>query len=268
MEILKPEAFFNLDSYRFRDVFSGCRYVWEALAKISAFALEQALYSPISSLDCFGLPLPRTVLLWQGAIRRDGFKLLGGDVAKGKFRVQIDGKETSDAVVLYAGSVLMDDQIALGRGTVVEPGALIKGPTVIGEFTEVRQGAYVRGKCIVGDRCVVGHTTEMKGSIMLDDAKAGHFAYLGDSILGARANLGAGTKLANLKIGGQEVRIKVQGEILGTGLRKFGAVLGDDVEIGCNAVTNPGTLLGKSSVVFPLASVHAGIYEPGSIVRP
>ncbi|NLI81274.1 MAG: hypothetical protein GX443_06245 [Deltaproteobacteria bacterium] len=149
----------------------------------------------------------------------------------------------------------------------VEPGALIKGPTLIGANTEIRQGAYIRGKCVIGDGCVVGHTTEMKSSIMLNGAKAGHFAYIGDSILGNGTNLGAGTKLANLRIKPGTVRVKVEGVFIDSGLRKFGAVVGDGVEIGCNSVTNPGTLLGKSCMVFPLTLVPAGYHEPHSIIR-
>ncbi len=267
MEYLKPEAFFDLESFRRRDLFAGCRYVWQAIGKLSAFTGERAASGNVGQISCFGAPLPQTVVLWKSRIWKDGFQILGGDVTKGTFRVRIAGEETSEAVVLYAGCVLMDERIVLGQGSVVEPGALLKGPTIVGEYTEVRQGAYVRGKCVIGDRCIVGHTTEIKSSVMLDGAKAGHFAYIGDSILGGLSNLGAGTKLANLKIGGAEISIRVDGGNIDTGMRKLGAVLGDEVEIGCNAVTNPGTLLGKGSVVFPLASVRSGCHKPSSILR-
>jgi acetyltransferase-like isoleucine patch superfamily enzyme len=267
MDFLRPEAFFDLESFRYRDLFSGCRYVWEALGNISTFTRERTIPGALGDVNVFGRPLPKTLVLWRGRVWDEGFELLGGDVTKGAFRVRIQGEETTEGVVLYAGSVLMDGQICLGAGSVVEPGALIKGPTLIGAYTEVRQGAYMRGKCIVGDRCVVGHTTEMKGSVMLDGAKAGHFAYIGDSILGRLSNLGAGTKLANLKIGGSEVSVRVQDELIGTGLRKFGAILGDNVELGCNSVTNPGTLIGKGSIVFPLTSVRACYYDPDSVIH-
>lgn len=267
MDFLRAKAFFDLDSFEHRDIFAGCRYVWQALANISPY-LKDHLKGNVAALDCFAQPLPKTVVLWRGRIWHEGFDLLGGDVTKGTFRLKVAGEETTEAAVLFAGSVLWDDQVYLGPGAVVEPGALIKGPTIIGSHTEVRQGAYIRGKCIVGDRCVVGHTTEMKASVMLNDAKAGHFAYIGDSILGGSSNLGAGTKLANLKIKGDSVRIRIAGELIDTGLRKFGAIMGDGVEIGCNAVTNPGTLLGKGCRVFPLTSVRAAYYEPESVLRP
>lgn len=267
MDVLKPEAFFDLESFEHRDIFSGCTYVWQALGMISHH-LDRHLIGNVSGLGRFREPLVRTLVLWNGEILDEGFEFLDGDVTKGTFRLNIGGEVTSDAVVLFAGAILWDDRIHLGPGTVVEPGALIKGPTCIGSHTEVRQGAYIRGKCIVGSRCVVGHTTEMKSSVMLDGAKAGHFAYIGDSILGGESNLGAGTKLANLKIVEGNVRIRMDSLNIDTGLRKFGAILGDGVEIGCNAVTNPGTLLGKKAMVCPAMSVPGGYHGPNSLLRP
>jgi UDP-N-acetylglucosamine diphosphorylase / glucose-1-phosphate thymidylyltransferase / UDP-N-acetylgalactosamine diphosphorylase / glucosamine-1-phosphate N-acetyltransferase / galactosamine-1-phosphate N-acetyltransferase len=263
LEFLKAEAFFNIESFDHSSIFGNCDFVWEGLRNIVPY-LKQHLQGNVEAVDCFRRPLPRTMVLWEGRVWREGFEFLGGDVTKGTFRIRIRGEEVSGAVVLYAGSVLWDDLICLGAGSVVEPGALIQGPTIIGSHTEVRQGAYVRGNCIIGNGCVVGHTTEIKASIMLNDAKAGHFAYIGDSILGNWTNLGAGTKLANLKIKPGSVRVRVAADSIDTGLRKFGAVLGDHVEIGCNAVTNPGTLLGKGCMVFPVTSVPSGYHEPQS----
>jgi UDP-N-acetylglucosamine diphosphorylase / glucose-1-phosphate thymidylyltransferase / UDP-N-acetylgalactosamine diphosphorylase / glucosamine-1-phosphate N-acetyltransferase / galactosamine-1-phosphate N-acetyltransferase len=263
---LKPASFFDFGAFAHSALFDNCHYAWDGLRNIKGY-LKQHLQENASAVDCFQHPLPHTVVLWQGRVWREGFELLGGDVTKGAFRLQIEGEEIGGAVVLYAGSILWDRQIFLGPGSVVEPGALIQGPTIIGAHTEVRQGAYVRGNCIIGDRCVVGHTTEITASIMLNDAKAGHFAYIGDSILGNATNLGAGTKLANLKIKTGTVRVKCGSDSLDTGLRKFGAVLGDHVEIGCNAVTNPGTVLGRGCLVFPVTSVPSGYHEPESIVR-
>lgn len=266
MDFLEPEAFFELASFAHRDLFAGCKYVWDALGKIPGY-LEQHLGANVAAVKCFKRPLPATVVLWRGKAFLDGFEILGGDTTKGGFRVTIEGEETTEAAVLWAGSVLWDDSVFIGAGAVVEPGALVKGPTIIGPHTEVRQGAYVRGKCIVGARCIVGHTTEMKSSVMLDGAKAGHFAYIGDSVIGGEANLGAGTKLANLKIGEQTIRVMAHGTRIVTNLRKFGAILGDHVETGCNSVTNPGTVLGRSCQVFPLTSVRAGYYEPNFVIR-
>jgi NDP-sugar pyrophosphorylase family protein len=164
------------------------------------------------------------------------------------------------------GSYLLGDRIFIGPGSVVEPGVVIKGPAYIGSNTLVRHGAYVRERVLVGDNCVVGHATEIKDSIMLDGAHAAHFAYVGDSILGNKVNLGAGTKLANLKLDGSNVKVSVGGQLFDTGLRKFGAIVGDRVQIGCNAVSNPGTMLAPDSMVYALASPR-GYYPNGSVVK-
>lgn len=157
---------------------------------------------------------------------------------------------------LSPGAYLVNpEQISIGAGTVVEPGAYIKGPCVIGRDCQIRHGAYIRGDVLIGDNCVVGHTTEVKHSIFLNRAQAAHFAYVGDSILGNKCNLGAGCKCANLKLDGQEVHVRSATQRTPTGLRKFGAVIGDGVQIGCNCVTNPGTLIGKNAVCLPCTSV-------------
>lgn len=156
--------------------------------------------------------------------------------------------------------------ISIGEGTVLEPGAYIKGPFVIGKNSTIRHGAYIRGNVIAGDQCVIGHDTEVKNSIFLNKTQAAHFAYVGDCILGNHVNLGAGTKCANLKLDNQTVFVQFQGEKISTGLRKFGAILGDDVQLGCNSVTNPGTLLGKRVLCYPC--VNIGGFIPGDhIIR-
>ena len=166
-----------------------------------------------------------------------------------------------------AGAVLVGSQIQIGKGVQIETGAYVKGPTVLGDRTDVRQGAYIRGYCLTGSGAVVGHVTEMKHSIMLDEAKAGHFAYLGDSILGNKVNLGAGTKLANLRFTGGTIKVKTTEGALDTGLRKMGAILGDLAQTGCNSVTNPGTVLGRKSLVMPNCTVPSGYHADSSLIR-
>lgn len=152
------------------------------------------------------------------------------------------------------------ERVQLGEGCVVEPGAMVKGPAIIGPGTIIRQGAYIREYVLIGAGCVVGHATEVKGSILLDGAQAPHFNYVGDSILGRRCNLGAGTKLSNLKNDGTEVAVRgPDGRAAQTGLRKLGAIIGDGVTTGCNAVTSPGTLIG------PYASVYANAVVRGFV---
>lgn len=144
--------------------------------------------------------------------------------------------------------------ISIGKGTVIEPFTYIKGPCIIGKNCSIRQGAYIRGNLIAGDDCVIGHCSEVKNSIMLNHSKAPHFAYLGDSVLGNEVNLGAGVKCANLKFDNKEIIIHHAGLHYATGLRKFGAIIGDRSQLGCNSVTNPGTILGKDCFLFPCAN--------------
>lgn len=154
------------------------------------------------------------------------------------------------------------DLISLGEGTVVEPGAYVEGPCILGKGCTVRHGAYVRGNLIAGNGCVIGHATEVKNTIFLNGAKAAHFAYLGDSILGNDVNLGAGVKCANLRFDGKEVKLEGRA----TGRRKFGAMIGDRAQVGCNCVTLPGTLMGKEALAYP-AIAFGGVIPAGTRVR-
>lgn len=156
--------------------------------------------------------------------------------------------------------------ISIGKGTVVEPGALIKGPCIIGENCEIRHGAYIRGYVVAGNECVIGHDTEIKRSILLNGVCAGHFNYVGDSILGNMANLGAGVKCANLRLDHDSVTIIFHGEKIATELLKFGAVIGDGAQLGCNCVTNPGTIIGKKAFCHPCINVN-GYIPPYARVR-
>ena len=160
----------------------------------------------------------------------------------------------------------VEDNVYIGQNTVVEPGVVIKGPTIIGENCELRAGAYIRGNVLVGDRVVVGHTTELKQCLLFDQVEVPHFSYVGDSILGWKAHLGAGVKISNLKVNRTPVVVKIEQQRYETGLIKFGAIVGDQVEIGCNSVLNPGTLIGKRSLVYANLSL-LGYYPPNSIVK-
>lgn len=150
-------------------------------------------------------------------------------------------------------SAVIEGRVYVSRDAVIEPGAYVQGPCFIGPGAEVRHCAYVRGNVYVGARAVVGHTSEIKGSVLLDEAKAAHFAYVGDSFLGRHVNLGAGTKLANLKLKGDEVRFRhpATGKPVASGLRKFGAVLGDNAQTGCNSVLSPGTIMMPGATILP-----------------
>jgi len=158
------------------------------------------------------------------------------------------------------------ETISIGKGTIIEPGVFIQGPCLIGENCEIRHGAYIRGFALVGDRCLIGHCSELKFSILLDDVCASHFNYVGDSILGNRVNLGAGVKLANLRLDNQNVQIVDQGKKIPTNLKKMGAILGDGVQLGCNTVANPGTVVGKGAFCHPCITVN-GYIPPQAKVR-
>jgi len=157
------------------------------------------------------------------------------------------------------------DLISIGAGTLIEPGVLIQGPCVIGSNCIIRQGAYIRANTILGDHVVIGHTAEIKGSIILDRAAATHFVYVGDSIVGNDVNLGAGVKCANLRLDRREVRVLWENVPVQTGLKKLGAIIGDKVQIGCNSVLNPGTLVGKNTACHPLVTL-SGTIAAGSMV--
>lgn len=142
----------------------------------------------------------------------------------------------------------------------IEVGAHLIGPCYIGPKAEIRHGAYVRAYSWICSEAVVGHSSETKHCVLLPGAKAPHFNYVGDSVLGKGVNLGAGTKISNLRNDGGEVQLRVNGQRIGSGLRKFGAILGEGCQLGCNSVTNPGVILGCNSIVWPnitVTGVHA-----------
>ena len=165
------------------------------------------------------------------------------------------------------GVHVLGGPIAIGPSCRIEPGAVLCGPLVVGEGSEIRTGAYLRGRVILGRGCVVGAHSEVKGSILLDGAHAPHQNYVGDSILGARVNLGAGTILSNVKNVGREIVVRHRDATVSTGLRKLGAILGDDCRTGCNAVLNPGTFMGPGCVVYPNATLRSGFYPPRTLVK-
>ena len=226
--MLEPSAFFDLDGVTHRRLFDGRAHVWDALPGLAAY------------LDAW--------------LAEHGARLLGS-VAPGAF---------------------VGPDVHVAEGAVVEAGAYIAGPAVIGPHSEVRHGAYIAGTVLVGAGCVVGHATELKRSVLLDGAMAPHFAYVGDSILGRRVNLGAGTILSNLPmpsladaLAGRApaIRIVVEGTAYDTGLGKFGAILGDDAQTGCNTVTNPGCLIGPRTLTYPGVVLGKGYHPADRIIK-
>ena len=158
------------------------------------------------------------------------------------------------------------ENIWIAKSAKVAPTASITGPCIIGENTEVRHCAFIRGNALIGDNCVVGNSTELKNVVLIGKVQVPHYNYVGDSILGYGSHMGAGSITSNVKSDKTLVTVKVGNERLETGLKKFGAILGDFVEVGCGSVLNPGTIIGNNSNIYPLSSVR-GYVPPKSIYK-
>ena len=232
--MLKPTDFFDLSNLEteFPGLFEDIEQVWELLNRIEPYLEETLLQQP-----------------------------------------GIHG-------VIEEGAVLVNpDKIYIGPGARVEAGAYIAGPTYLGPNCRVRQGAYIRGAVIAGEGSLLGHASEFKNALLLPGSAAPHFAYVGDSVLGRGVNLGAGTKLSNVGVLsdklkaklGQRPSIKVPlpgfDEPVDTGLAKLGAILGDDVKVGCNAVLNPGCLVGPRTLVYSNVALPKGYWPADKIIK-
>ena len=159
------------------------------------------------------------------------------------------------------------------RTAVVAPTAFLGAPCIIGAETEVRHCAFIRGSALVGKNCVVGNSVELKNVIIFDNVQTPHYNYVGDSILGYKSHMGAGSLTSNVKSDKTLVKVKDGDEVIETGLKKMGAMLGDHVEVGCNSVLNPGTVIGRNTNIYPLSSVRGvipsdSIYKTGGVVVP
>ena len=149
-----------------------------------------------------------------------------------------------------------EGNIWIAKSAKIYPNATIIGPCIIDEDTEVRPGAFIRGNAIVGKKCVVGNSTELKNVILFNNVQVPHYNYVGDSVLGFKSHMGAGAVTSNVKSDKTLVVVRNKDERIETGLKKFGAMLGDEVEVGCNSVLNPGTVIGRHSNVYPTSSVR------------
>lgn len=229
----------------------GCRFPWEAVKGISQYIIK-----------------------WLEECDTEPSYMVGwGSLESGtKNRFLYIEKNVNLEKALF----LKKEGIFIGKETVLEPNVFINSSTIIGDNSEIRHGAYLRGNIIIGGHTVVGHTTEIKNSIFMNHSAAGHFSYIGDSIIGNYVNLGAGTKLANLEfrtLGEKRerkkrtIKLRYGKQIIDTKMTKLGAIIGDGGELGCNSVTSPGVILGKNSTVYPTVNVRKGIYLPKSKIR-
>lgn len=158
------------------------------------------------------------------------------------------------------------ENIWIAKSAKVASTAFIAGPCIIGENSEVRHCAFIRGNAFVGNNCVVGNSTELKNVVLIEKVQVPHYNYVGDSVLGTGSHLGAGAITSNVKSDKTLVKVKLGDEVIETGLKKFGAMVGDGVEVGCGSVLNPGTVIGKNSNVYPLSSVR-GVVPQNSIYK-
>ena len=182
-------------------------------------------------------------------------------------------------LILSLGPALGEDyeerapQVWVHKTATVAPTAFLGAPCIIGPDTEVRHCAFIRGSALVGASCVVGNSVELKNVILFDNVQTPHYNYVGDSILGYRSHMGAGSITSNVKSDKTPVVVKNGGEAMETGRKKFGAMLGDCVEVGCNSVLNPGTVIGRRSNVYPVSCVRGvipadSIYKTGGVIVP
>ncbi|MDO4489146.1 MAG: UDP-N-acetylglucosamine pyrophosphorylase [Eubacteriales bacterium] len=168
--------------------------------------------------------------------------------------------------VLELGATLNQDEydhpaedVWIHKSATVFPSAYIKGPCIIGAGTEVRHCAFIRGAVLVGENCVVGNSCELKNAILFDNVQTPHYNYIGDSILGYKSHTGAGAITSNVKSDKKLVTVKFEDGIIETGIKKFGAMIGDNVEVGCGSVLNPGTVIGRETNIYPLSSVRGTV---------
>ena len=153
------------------------------------------------------------------------------------------------------------ENVWIAKSATVYPSAYIVGPAIIGPNTEVRHGACIRGNALVGANCVVGNSVELKNVVLFDKVQVPHYNYVGDSILGYKAHMGAGSITSNVKSDKTLVTVRTGDALLESGLKKFGAILGDGVEVGCNSVLNPGSVIGRNSNIYPLSMVRGHVAE-------
>ncbi len=176
-------------------------------------------------------------------------------------------------LILEIGKTLPADEfdhpaedVWIAKDATVFDTAYIAGPCIIGHNTQVRQCAFIRGSALIGDNCVIGNSTEIKNVIIFDNVQVPHYNYVGDAILGFHAHMGAGSITSNVKADNKNVVIKNEGELIETGRRKVGAMLGDYADIGCGSVLNPGVVIGRKTNVYPLSCVR-GVVGPDSIYK-
>ncbi|MBT3225080.1 MAG: hypothetical protein HN580_06075 [Deltaproteobacteria bacterium] len=246
--------FKNIPTGFISDLFEDCAYPWTPLSR-----LRKSIEAFFENKRASGNIRGEKAVIFKNQT----------DFIEGAYHITQSGILTEDFVDIEL-------RIYIGSGSFVEAGATIKNHTIIERNCEIRQGAYIRGFVFVGEGSVVGHTTEMKNSVFIKHVEAGHFAYIGDSIVGSYVNLGAGTKISNLEFRSlsakknehfPQIPFRADKKAITTDLSKFGAIIGDGCETGCNSVLCPFVLLAPECWIMPCHCVLKGIYAKGSIIR-
>lgn len=258
MSISLDLFFENLEEEKVAELFKNA-FPWEPLKNLKNFLFE--IIPELPKNIPIGIPLSESLILKEN---KEVIPLKECENYEGEYYFK---GEKINGAVLKAGVVLTGRKIFFEKDVIVEPFSVISPPAYFSKETQIRHGAYIRGSVYTGKRAIIGHTTEVKNSIFFSSAKASHFAYVGDSILGKDVNLGAGTKLANLKFNKKNIILVINDEIINTGLKKLGAILGDKSQTGCNSVLQPGTLLGKKSYVYPGKTCGPGYFPPGTKIK-
>jgi bifunctional N-acetylglucosamine-1-phosphate-uridyltransferase/glucosamine-1-phosphate-acetyltransferase GlmU-like protein len=258
MNISLDLFFENLENEKIAELFKNA-LPWEPLKFLKTYLLDTVPELP--KKIPIGIPIPESLFLTS-----EGEVIPLKDLEIYNDEYYFKGEKIKGAI-LKAGAFLTGKKIFFEEEVIVEPFSLIFPPAYFSKGTQIRHGSYIRGSVYTGEKVVIGHTTEVKNSIFFSSAKASHFAYVGDSILGSNVNLGAGTKLANLKFSKTIITLVINNEIVNTGLKKMGAILGDGCQTGCNSVLQPGTLLGKKSYVYPGKVCGPGYFLPGTKIK-
>jgi len=258
MEIALDLFFENLEKEKIAELFKNA-FPWDPLKTLKTYLLDTIPDLPKEIP--VEIPLPKSLFL---TVEGEVIPFEELEVYNGKYYFK---EEKLEGAILKAGTILMGKKIFFEKDVIVEPFSIIFSPAYFSQGTHIRHGAYIRGSIYTGEKAVIGHTTEVKNSIFLSFAKASHFAYVGDSILGKDVNLGAGTKLANLKFTKKEIILTINNKVINTALKKLGAILGDRSQTGCNSVLQPGTLLGKDSFVYPGKVGGPGYFLPKTKIK-
>lgn len=250
--------FESLEKEKVAELFKNV-FPWEPLKILKTYLLD--MVSELPKNIPIGVPLPESLFLTE---KGEVFPLKELEINDEGYYFK---GEKLEGTILRAGVILTGRKIFFEKNVIVEPFSFISPPAYFSEGTQIRHGSYIRGSVYTGEKAVIGHATEVKNSIFFSSAKASHFAYVGDSILGSNVNLGAGTKLANLKFNKKNIILIINKRTIDTELKKFGAILGDRCQTGCNSVLQPGTLLGKDSFVYPGKVCGPGYFLPRTKIK-